>query len=115
MLGAIQATTLPLYLSCCSAPAVAADATGPTDGAAIVTPPANNRPWASYDLRVCVNGTADCRTIPCTANASADATTSCPIPSCVPATTYAVTATAKQTGYNSPESAVDTFTTDAWP
>jgi len=107
-----NASSAPLS---CSVPAITASAAGPTDGVATVTPPANNRPWASYDLRVCVNGTADCRTVPCTANASADATTSCPIPSCVPATTYSVAASAKQAGHTSRESAAATFTTDAWP
>lgn len=89
--------------------------TGPTAGVVVVTPPANNRPWASYDLDVCVSGTSDCRNLSCTANATGDATTTCAIPDCIPATTYSVTAVAKQAGHTSPASQAATFTTDAWP
>lgn len=88
---------------------------GPTAGVAVVTPPANNRPWSSYDLNVCVSGTSDCRNVSCTANATADATTTCPIPDCIPATTYSVTAVAKQDGHTSPACQAATFTTAAWP
>lgn len=81
----------------------------------MVTPPTNNQPWSSYDLDVCVSGTSSCRNISCTANATASAATRCPIPNCIPATTYSVTATAKQAGYTSPASQAAAFTTDAWP
>lgn len=94
---------------------MAAQPDGPTAGVAVVTPPANNRPWASFDLSVCVSGTADCRTISCAANATADAPTTCPIPACTPATAYSATAVAKQAGHTSPASQAANFTTNAWP
>ena len=98
------------------APAVAADPNGNTAGVAHVTPPLSDRPWATYDLKVCVKGTADCRNITgCVANANKDAVTDCPIPGCTPDTTYDVWATAQKTGLTSPQSAPDDFTTDKYP
>jgi len=103
------------YLPCCSAPSVTASPSGATAGVAFVTPPANNRPWASYDLRVCVNGTTECRTIACTAVSGADAVTTCSIPNCVPATRYTVTAVAQQTNFTSAASQPVDFITDNYP
>lgn len=128
--------TIPLPRS---APAVAADSSGATAGVAFVTPPGNNRPWASYELRVCEQGLflpqspivqamvasdpsstpvalySSCRTIPCSASSDPNAVTACAIPDCTPQMVYVVWATAKQTGYTSPESPPDIFNTDAYP
>ena len=80
-----------------------------------MTPPGNNRPWASYTLKSCVKGTTTCQTITCPAHADANGLTHCPIPNCTPATSYTVTAVAVKTGLTSPESEPDDFTTDSYP
>lgn len=101
----------------CSAPSVTATADGPTSGSALIVPPVNNRPWSTLDLRVCVKGTSDCRSITgCAANATdASGTTRCPIPGCAANTTYTVWATAQQPGLTSPESQGADFTTPPFP
>ena len=98
-----------------SKPAITADPASPTSGLAYVTPPGNNRPWAWYDIHVCVAGTADCRNLNCTASSSPNGITTCAIPDCTPATTYSVVATAHQANLTSPASDADSFVTDAFP
>ncbi len=113
--GHVTFLTLNLHCLLCSKPAVTAASNGPTAGTAYITPPANNRPWASYDLTVCVKGTASCRNVSCTANADGNAVTACAIPDCEPATTYTVAGVAQQAGFTSPQSEMVEFATEDWP
>ena len=58
----------------------------------------------------------NCRTITgCIAATDKDAVSQCAIPGCSPQTIYVVWATAKRTGFTSPESEPDEFVTDQFP
>ena len=102
-----------------SGPTLVADPVNAVSGVGKVTPPADGRPWASYELTVCVNGAtpANCRTLTpvCTANAD-QSQTDCTIPGCIAETTYDVTAVAIQAdGSISAVSNLDPFTTPKYP
>ena len=101
----------------CSNPVVIADAVSAVEGKAVVTPPMVNRPWARYELTVCVKDAspATCRVLPpCAASADANAATQCAIPGCDAGITYTVVAVAIQAGgLRSPASAAAEFSTPA--
>ena len=108
-----RAALLPARLSR-SAPGLSADPVDAVTGAATVTPPTLSRPWAQYEVKVCIQGAATCTTLSplCTANADANANTVCPIPGRESGVTYDVTVVAiKAGGTRSPVSAPDDFTT----
>lgn len=83
------------------------------EGRAIVTPPQVDRPWAQYELTVCVADAdpANCRTLQCTANSDANGDTTCGIPGCEAVTTYTVVVVAIQGTTRSQSSSPGEFTT----
>lgn len=97
----------------CSKPSVVANAVDAVSGQAVVTPPLAGHPWDSFSLRVCVSGTADCRTLTgCKAAATAGATSTCLISGCTAEKSYSVWATAVHAdGSKSTESDPTGFTT----
>ena len=108
--------TLPTCV--CSAPTATAVDVSAVAGKAMVTPPTAGRPWAQYELVVCVKAAspADCRTLPMfAANANQDAATECAIPNCKGATTYTVKATALLADGTRSQSAAAEFTTPKYP
>ena len=103
-----------------SAPTLTAADVSAVAGKATVTPPSAGRPWAQYELTVCVKNASppSCRTLSplCTATGDANAATECSIPGCVASTTYTVRATALLAdGTRSPQSAAAEFTTAKYP
>lgn len=99
---------------CCSAPAVTTDALSAVEGRAVLTPPNTSRPWARYELTVCVRGAlpASCRVLTplCAAAADPNANTRCAILGCDAGVTYDVRAVAiRASGVRSPVSNTDSF------
>lgn len=74
--------------------------------------PTAGRPWARYELTVCVSGACRLLAPPCTASADPDASTQCAIPGCDASLTYGVTAVAvRADGKHSNVSYSHSFTT----
>ena len=105
-----------------------ADAVDDSTGQAVLTPPVTGRPWATYELTVCVRGAspADCLgtaatagstpVVTCTAAADKDASTTCPLPGLKPETVYDITAVAIQSGGTTSDvSNLDSLTTPKLP
>lgn len=94
-----------LFCLPCRKPGLAASATDGDSADVSITAPTTGRPWASYNLTVCVLDDAylteneDCRTQTCTdASTATSAVTACPLEGLEASTSYGVVVVAVKAG-----------------